>query len=208
MTTQTTTHALTRSEATAARIIAAAKSLFVARNYADVTTDMLASAAGVTKGGLYHHFASKESLYASMMLDDFERKRRLFEQAVDSPGTCRERLARLTKDFLSLSEEERELARLVRRDINTFTGIDRDRLVRAYQLALPEQIEAIIRDGMKDGELAQGDPRILSWSFVALVEVVVSQYAYDVLGSTSSRLDHVLDLFFDGAACRPNGGTP
>jgi AcrR family transcriptional regulator len=205
MTTQTTTHSLTRSEATVARIIATARTLFVARNYADVTTDMLASAAGVTKGGLYHHFASKESLYASMMLDDFERKRRLFEQAVASPGTCRERLARLTRDFLSLSEEERELARLVRRDINTFTGADRERLVRAYQLALPEQIEAIIRDGMKDGELAQGDPRILSWSFVALVEVVVSQYAYDVLGSTSSRLDHVLDLFFDGAACKPNG---
>ncbi len=207
MTTQTTTHSLTRSEATVARIIATARTLFVARNYADVTTDMLASAAGVTKGGLYHHFASKESLYASMMLDDFERKRRLFEQAVASPGTCRERLARLTRDFLSLSEEERELARLVRRDINTFTGADRERLVRAYQLALPEQIEAIIRDGMKDGELAQGDPRILSWSFVALVEVVVSQYAYDVLGSTSSRLDHVLDLFFDGTACKPNGGA-
>ncbi|MEE8457542.1 MAG: hypothetical protein V3S28_05790, partial [Acidimicrobiia bacterium] len=96
---------------------------------------------------------------------------------------------------------------LVRRDINTFTGVDRDRLVRAYQLALPQQIEAIIRDGIRDGELAQGDPRILSWSFVALVEVVVSQYAYDVLGSTSSRLDHVLDLFFDGAALKATGGT-
>lgn len=205
--TQNTTQTLTRSEATSARIIAAARTLFVARTYADVTTDMIASAAGVTKGGLYHHFASKERLYASMMLDDFERKHRLFAEAVASSGTCRDRLARLTRDFLALPEEERELARLVRRDINTFTGVDRDRLVRAYQLALPQQIEAIIRDGIRDGELAQGDPRILSWSFVALVEVVVSQYAYDVLGSMSSRLDHVLDLFFDGAALKPTGGT-
>ncbi len=205
--TQNTTHTLTRSEATSARIIAAARTLFVARNYADVTTDMIAGAAGVTKGGLYHHFPSKESLYASMMLDDFERKHKLFEQAVASSGTCRDRLARLTRDFLALPEEERELTRLVRRDINTFTGDDRDRLVRAYQLALPEQIEEIIRDGIEDGELARGDPRILSWSFVALVEVVVSQYACDVLGSTSLRLDHVLDLFFDGAAAKPTGGT-
>jgi len=205
--TQSTTHTLTRSEATSARIIAAARTLFVARNYADVTTDMIAGAAGVTKGGLYHHFPSKESLYASMMLDDFERKRSLFEQAVASTGTCRERLARLTRDFLELPDEQRELTRLVRRDINTFSGSERDRLVRAYQLALPEQIEAIIRDGIRDGELAQGDPRILSWSFVALVEVIVSQYAYDVLGSTSSRLDNVLDLFFDGAATKPTGGT-
>jgi AcrR family transcriptional regulator len=193
--TQDTTLTLTRSEATAARIIAAARTLFVARNYADVTTDMIAGSAGVTKGGLYHHFPSKESLYASMMLDDFERKRQLFEQAVVSPGTCRERLAMLTRDFLDLPEEERQLARLVRRDIATFEGDERERLVRAYQLALPEQIEAIIRDGIRDGELAPGDPRILSWSFVALVEVAVSQYAYDVLGDTESRLNE------------PTGGT-
>lgn len=204
--TDTTTRTQARSEATAARIIGAARTLFVASTYADVTTDMIANAAGVTKGGLYHHFPSKESLYSSMMLDDFERKRLLFEQAVASTGSCRDRLGRLTNAFLELPDEERELTRLVRRDINTFTGADRDRLVRAYQLALPLQIEAIIRDGIRDEELASGDPRILSWSFVALVEVAVSAYAYETLGNTESRLWHVLDLFFDGAAHKPTGG--
>lgn len=196
-----------RSEATSARIIAAARTLFVAKNYADVTTDMIAGAAGVTKGGLYHHFPSKEQLYISMILDDLDRKRRLFEQAVAAQGNCRDRLAKLTRDFLEQPDEERKLTRLVRRDINIFTGEERDRLVRAYQLALPEQIEAIIREGIEDGELAPGDPRILSWSFVALVEVVIGRYANHVLGSTEARLDHVLELFFDGAAAKPIGGT-
>lgn len=196
-----------RSEATSARIIAAARTLFVAKNYADVTTDMIAGAAGVTKGGLYHHFPSKEQLYISMILDDLDRKRRLFEQAVAAQGNCRDRLAKLTRDFLEQPDEERKLTRLVRRDINIFTGEERDRLVRAYQLALPEQIEAIIREGIEDGELAPGDPRILSWSFVALVEVVIGRYANDVLGSTEACLDHVLELFFDGAAAKPIGGT-
>lgn len=196
-----------RSEATSARIIAAARTLFVAKNYADVTTDMIAGAAGVTKGGLYHHFPSKEQLYISMILDDLDRKRRLFEQAVAAQGNCRDRLAKLTRDFLEQPDEERKLTRLVRRDINIFTGEERDRLVRAYQLALPEQIEAIIREGIEDGELAPGDPRILSWSFVALVEVVIGRYANDVLGSTEACLDHVLELFFDGAAAKPTGGT-
>lgn len=40
----------TRSEVNVARIIAVAKSLFVSRGYADVTTDMIAQAAEVTKG--------------------------------------------------------------------------------------------------------------------------------------------------------------
>ena len=194
-------------EATAARIIAAARSLFVSSNYADVTTDMIAKAADVTKGGLYHHFASKEQLYVSMMLADLESKRQLFAQATGMTGTCRERLARLTRDFLELPDEDRELTRLVRRDINTFGGEERDQLVRAYQLALPEQVEAIVADGIRDGELAPGDSRILSWSYVALVEVVIGRYADHVFGSTTGRLDHVLDLFFNGAAAKPTGGT-
>lgn len=201
-----TTAAPTKSEATVARIIAASQSLFVASNYADVTTDMIARAAEVTKGGLYHHFASKEQLYISMMLGDLDRKRRLFEQAVAAPGSARQRLAQLTRDFLELPYEERELTRLVRRDINIFTGDERERLVRAYQRALPEQVEAIITGGIEDGELAPGDARVLSWSFVALVEVVIGPYADRVFGSTEARLDHVLDLFFDGAAA--SGGKP
>ncbi|KAA3636850.1 MAG: TetR/AcrR family transcriptional regulator [Armatimonadetes bacterium] len=206
------TATLSRSETTASKIIDAAKTLFVARNYADVTTDMIASAAGVTKGGLYHHFPSKESIYSSMMLDDFESKQRLFSQSVDMKGTARERLARLTGDFLALPAEERQMAGLVRRDINIFTDGDRDRLVRAYQLALPNQIEAIIKDGIADGELAPADPRLLSWWFVSLVEVAVSRYADETLGNPETRLDRVLALFFEGAEAKPDpamsdGGT-
>lgn len=202
-----TTATPTKSEATAARIIAVSRTLFVSKNYADVTTDMIAQAANVTKGGLYHHFASKEQLYVAMMIGDLDRKQQLFQRAVATPGTCRERLAKLTRDFLELPHEDRQVTQLVRRDINTFSGAERDSLVRAYQRALPEQIEAIIGDGIRDGELSPADARILSWSFVALVEVVIGEYAGRLLGSTEACLDHVLDHFFDGAAARPPGGT-
>ncbi|MCP3991856.1 MAG: TetR/AcrR family transcriptional regulator [Actinomycetia bacterium] len=197
--------AAVRSEATSARIVAAAKKLFVTRSYADVTTDTIAQAADVTKGGLYHHFASKEQLYVTMMLQDLDKKQILFAEAVAVSGTCRERLAALTRAFLELPDEDRELTRLVRRDINSFAGEERKTLVLAYQRALPEQVESIITDGINQGELAPGDARILSWSFIALVEVVISDYAADVLPSIDAGLDHVLDLFFRGAAADPNG---
>lgn len=189
-----------KSELTAARIVAASKTLFVASNYADVTTEMIAQASGVTKGGLYHHFASKEQLYITLMLDDLAKKQHLFAQAVLASGTARERLTKLTQDFLEMPDEDRELSRLVRRDVNTFARHEREILVGAYQKALPDQIEAIISDGIRDGELAPGDSRILAWSFVALVEVVISDYAGCVFSSTAACLDHVLGLFFDGAA--------
>ncbi len=197
----------TRAATTMARIVGVARRLFLAQSYAEVTTEMIARAADVTKGGLYHHFASKEALYISMMLEHLERTRLLFEEAVVMEGSCRERLGRLTRDFLELPTEERDLMRLVRRDINIFHGAQRDRLVRAYQRALPEQIEAIVRDGIRDRQLEAADPRLLSWSFVALVEVVVGEYAQQALGDTAARLDHVLELFFGGAAIRKVGAS-
>jgi AcrR family transcriptional regulator len=202
----TTAKPRNRPGVTEARILDAARDLFLDHNYADVTTDMIIRAAGVTKGGLYHHFTSKAALYTRMIVDDLERKRALFDDAVQMAGTCRRRLERLTGDFLALPDVERRLTRLVRRDINTFAASEREVLVRTYQRALPEQIEAIIRDGIRDGEVVSGDPRILSWSFVALVETVIGDYADTIFDGNQARLDHVLNLFFDGVATETNGG--
>jgi AcrR family transcriptional regulator len=195
----------TRSAKTVTRIRDAARTLFLARSVAEVTTDEIARTAGVTKGGLYHHFPSKEQLYVSLLLGDLDHKRILFSRAVAMRGTCRDRLARLTRDFLGLPDDQRDMLRLVRRDINFFRGDDREQMVRAYQRALPEQVEAIVRDGMADGDLAPGDARLVSWSFVALVEIMIGDYAVRHLGDAEARLDHALRLFFEGAASLPAG---
>lgn len=191
-----------KSATTISNILEAAQKLFVSKNYADVTMTDIARAAQVTKGALYHHFESKESLYLEMMLADMQEKQKLMHSAVKSNGTARERLYQLTLNFLKLPHEKRELMRLVRRDINIFRNPLRDQLIRAYQSALPEQVETIICDGIRDGELAQTDSRLLAWEFVAMVEVVLTRYAQSVLGSYERTADYVLDLFYNGAKAR------
>jgi AcrR family transcriptional regulator len=188
----------TKSTTTIANILEEAKKLFVGKNYADVTMLDIAEAAQVTKGALYHHFASKEALYVAMMLAYLQEKQDLLRSAVESDGTCRERLNDLTLSFLNLSPEEQTMMKLVRRDINIFKDPIRDKLIYAYQAALPEQVEAIIRDGIRDGKLVDTDPRLLAWEYVAIVEVVLSQYAQRVLGNHNHLADYVLDLFFHG----------
>lgn len=191
---------LTKAEATIATILAAAERLFVERNYADVTMEQIADVGRVTKGALYHHFASKEDLYLAMMLADLGDKGRILREAADFDGACRERLRRLTKVFLTLPTVKRKVIQLVRRDANIFDAVTRERLVRAYQQALPEPIEGVLSDGIRDGDLAPTDPRLLAWHYIAIVEVTLSRHAETQFSHVEARLDHVLDLFFHGAA--------
>ncbi len=90
--------------------------------------------------------------------------------------------------------------RLVRRDINTFSNPEREQLVRDYQRALPEQAEAIIHEGIANGEIAGEDARLLAWEHVAIVEVALRPYAQNVLQSEVATADFVIRLFFDGVA--------
>src|SRR5258708_37219065 len=55
-----------RSEATRQALVRSARALFGARGYADVGTEEIVRAAGVTRGALYHQFRDKTDLFAAV----------------------------------------------------------------------------------------------------------------------------------------------
>jgi AcrR family transcriptional regulator len=55
-----------RSRATRERLLAHARELFGERGYAAVGTPEIATAAGVTRGALYHQFADKAALFGAV----------------------------------------------------------------------------------------------------------------------------------------------
>jgi AcrR family transcriptional regulator len=191
----------TKSKTTINAILEAARALFTEKNYADVTIADIASLAEASKGALYHHFSSKEEIYLKMM-HHYLQEVQMATQAVAENGTgsCRERLRESMLTFLQLPDELHAVLRLVRRDINIFRDPVRDELIRAYQKAIPEQVEAILQHGITSEEIKPIDARLLSWELVALVEVTLAPYSRQVLGSPQEIADFVIRLFLDGIA--------
>ncbi|MGA5542558.1 TetR/AcrR family transcriptional regulator [Mycobacterium sp. NPDC051198] len=58
-----------RSEATRSALVAAARSLFVERGYAAVSTGDIARVAAVTRNALYYHFPTKEAVFRAVYED-------------------------------------------------------------------------------------------------------------------------------------------
>jgi AcrR family transcriptional regulator len=64
-----------RAQVTLAAIILAAATVFAERGYARTTLDMVSVEAGVTKGALYFHFASKHDLANAVIAAELESLR-------------------------------------------------------------------------------------------------------------------------------------
>lgn len=81
-----------RSEKTKGTIIDAAKKLFFAHGFSDVSTEQIAKESGISKGGIFHHFSSKEELGLSVLrstLDDFKHLLPIIEESEDLRAVMR-----------------------------------------------------------------------------------------------------------------------
>lgn len=65
-----------------ARLMAAARALFVEKGYAEASTPEIVRAAGATRGALYHHFEDKQALFQAVV----EAEAEAVSTAIDSAG--------------------------------------------------------------------------------------------------------------------------
>ena len=158
-----------RSEATCAALIGAGRRLFAERGYANVGTEEIVRAAGVTRGALYHHFDGKRDLLATVY-EQIEAEIAAEVTAAVTPGAgVLETLEAGAEMFLDHCLEP-EVQQIVLLDAPAALGWERWREIGArYALGL---IEGLLTAGIEQGEIRRQPVQPLAHALLGALDEV------------------------------------
>ncbi len=150
-----------RSAATREALVAAARRLFAAHGFAEVSTDAIAAEAGVTRGALYHQFADKVALFDAV-LDAVEgdiAARLASEAAAAGVSDPIEAMRQAMRAWLEICAEP-ETRRVALVDGPSVVGWSRWRQV--CQRHVFGLVEAVLAQGMETGRIRRQPVRPLA----------------------------------------------
>lgn len=147
------------AEATRRAVLAAARSLFGRKGYAQASVDEIADAARVTKGAVYHHFAGKEALFRAVYAE-VEAEAQARAVGVRDPGEPPiDQIVAMMNAYLDAALDE-EVRRITLIDGPALFGLEPE--AAAGQQAGHVALRSFIATSMARGQILDLDPGLLT----------------------------------------------
>jgi AcrR family transcriptional regulator len=141
-------------------ILDEATELFAERGYEGTSMSDLAERVGLRKASLFHHFTSKEVLYAAVLGRLVESVGQSIARSAFAPGTFEERLNALCDAITDLLGEQPFAARLLIREVMDWGPVARSELADQI-LAVNNAAVMFIQAGQEAGAFVAADPKHL-----------------------------------------------
>ncbi len=191
---------LTREE-----IVSAAAASFYANGYDKTTLGSVARQLDVTDKAIYHYFDSKDALYLQTLQSCTDRIAMVIE-TID--GEQNSGLAKL-KAFASAMIRQSENLRLYIRGLPSHLEDTKEgQRIRAAERAHDETLVRWIKEGINDGSIAPGNPKMLwKWTQGSLIWLDVwSRRGTDHDGPAPLE-QQAMDMLDRTLACIPSRGN-
>ena len=191
------------------KIILKALQYFAENDYQSVSLNSIAEGIGITKGGIYHYFSSKDELYLECMITVFERVREFSLDAMSEDASLEEVL----KYLFSFNNIFQVMAESLNIDfLNNyfdysylmFVGIKKfpqiTEMITAIYDEMQQGLELLLLDQQVEGVIKKDiNCRILAFEIIAIIEgaMLVSAFSTgtdlaevgrDLLESTLERI--------------------
>lgn len=181
----------------AARILAAAETLFAEQGFNAVSMNAVADRAGVSKANIFHHFNSKNALYLAVLKAACQASSGHIDHLGSESGSFVERLSNYASAHLAGILEHQHISRLIQRDLLENDPQRGQELAEQVFGQSFHRLVEILRGGQDRGDLRSDiDP-----AMAALLLIAANVFFFE----KSSVLRHFPDVTFMDAPERYSG---
>jgi AcrR family transcriptional regulator len=159
-------------------ILAAAIGVFAQHGFDVATTDQIARAAGLSKGGLYWHFKSKDDILAALLEQFFNQELAALEQLARASGSAGARLRQIGEQAANAILQMEPVLPVV---LEFYALAARQAQVRAqiqgYYQRYQRRLVDLLQQGYDAGEFRSGTAEQIATFLIAQLEGLALMWA-------------------------------
>jgi AcrR family transcriptional regulator len=185
-----------KPNATRVEILKSAAAAFCRLGYHGATVEEIAAALHMKKGNLYYYFRNKEEILFACHEYSLERLLGVLDEVEASGLEPGEKIRRLIVAFVHMVLDELH---------GTALGLDLEALSAAHLKAIivgrdrfDHGIRRILEDGIRSGEFAAGDAKLLSFAMLGAVNWIPRWYNPEGPATSQQIADRFADYLIAG----------
>ena len=182
--------------ATRIEILKSAAAAFRRLGYHGATVEQIAAALRMKKGNLYYYFRNKEEILFACHQYSLDRLLELLDAVERSGLPSDAKLRQLVVAFVHTILDELHGTALFL-DLEALTPAHL-RLVIARRDKFDRGVRQVIEDGMRAGEFAPGDPKLLSFAVLGAVNWIPRWFSPSGAASSQEIADRFADYLIQG----------
>jgi AcrR family transcriptional regulator len=158
-------------EARRQAILEAAIGVFAQHGFDAATTDDIARAAGLSKGGLYWHFKSKDDILAAILMQLFDQELGVLQRLVAAEGAVAPRLRQLVAQAVAdVIELEQLMPVMLEFYALAARKSDVRQFLQKYYQRYHQLLAELFQQGFARGEFRHGTDEAAAISLIAQLE--------------------------------------
>jgi AcrR family transcriptional regulator len=186
-------------------VLRVAVEFFNDKGFHATSLDDVADALNVTKPTIYHYFSSKDDILLACVRRGVESIRQAGAAVEERGGSGIERLKAHMRSYAIVMTSD--FGMCVTRTADHELSKESRARFRALKRETDLTLRAVVEDGMRDGSIAPGDPRLVTFTLAGALNWIARWY--DPRGSLSPQAiaDGAVATLVDGLAPRTGGAT-
>ncbi len=189
------------------KILVAALDLFADKGFDATGVQEIVARAGVTKGALYHHFASKEDILFDLYGEVLGEQLADLDRILATDRDPMSKLRAVVESLVVSTAASAKAAHVFTREVSHVDS-GRHQLLKRDWRRYQDTFRALIREAQAEGTFASAaSPEVVSWAVFGVVTSLHTWFRPDGPKSARDIAQELADLVLAGLAPKEEGNV-